>query len=418
MGGAIGVAAAACYNCAALRPVFPEVGAASAAPILPMPPAEGQPSPLLVVAGTRPECIKLVPVIGAVRKSGGGPLVVVNSGQHLDAVRGTFAGFGVRCDIELEPPSAPTLRAAGDTIRNRIRAAIDATGAQRVLVQGDTLTAYAGARAAREAGTTVIHVEAGLRTDRATDPFPEEWLRRRIARLADVHFAPSASAVAHLRREGVPAGAIHRVGNTGIDTLRSLLAAAPELLAPPARRDTVLVTLHRRENWGDNADRICDALVALAGRRPDLRLVFPVHPNPRVAPRLRARLDGRPGFELVAPLDYPSFVRAAAQAALVISDSGGVQEEIPHLGTPLLVPRANTERPEAIATGFVELVAAEPERIVDIALARLAAPRRIPLAFDDDAPFGPGDAGQRIARVLAAVGAGSVAAAIAVGSPA
>ena len=384
-----------------------------------MPSPASRPSPLLLVAGTRPECIKLVPVIDAMRKLGGCPLVVVNSGQHAEAVRKTFAGFGIGCDVELEPPSAPTLRAAGDAIRGRIRAAIDVTGAQRILVQGDTLTAYAGARAGREAGATVIHVEAGLRTDRATDPFPEEWLRRRIARLADIHFAPSTSAVAHLRREGVPAGAIHHVGNTGIDTLRALLAAAPDLLEPPAQRATVLVTLHRRENWGDNADRICDALLALAGRRPDLRLVFPVHPNPRVAPRLRARLAGRRGFDLVAPLDYAAFVRAAAQAALVISDSGGVQEEIPHLGTPLLVPRANTERPEAIATGFVELVPPDPAHIVGTALARLAAPRRAPLAFDDAAPFGAGDAGVKIARVLAVAGARSPSGvAAAVGSPA
>lgn len=383
-----------------------------------MPPPDLRPSPLLLVAGTRPECIKLVPVIDALRRQGDCPLVVVNSGQHPDAVRRTFAGFGLGCDIELEPPAAPSLRAAGDAIRGRIRAVIDATGAQRVLVQGDTLTAYAGARAGREAGAMVIHVEAGLRTDRATDPFPEEWLRRRIARLADVHFAPSASAVAHLRREGVPAQAIHHVGNTGIDTLRALLAAVPELLDPPARRDTVLVTLHRRENWGDNADRICDALVALAGRRPDLRLVFPIHPNPRVAPRLRARLAGQRGFDLVAPLDYTAFVRAAARAALVISDSGGVQEEIPHLGTPLLVPRANTERPEAIATGFVELVPPDPARIVQIALARLAAPRRVPLAFDAVAPFGAGDAGVRIAQVLALVGGRAAPETAAVGSPA
>jgi UDP-N-acetylglucosamine 2-epimerase (non-hydrolysing) len=383
-----------------------------------MHPSERRPSPLLLVAGTRPECIKLVPVIDAMRPLSGVPLVVVNSGQHRDAVRSAFAGFGIRCDIELEPPSAPTLRAAGDAIRGRIRAAIEATGARRVLVQGDTLTAYAGARAGSEAGATVIHVEAGLRTDRATDPFPEEWLRRRIARLADIHFAPSASAVGHLLREGVAAAAIHHVGNTGIDCLRQLLTAMPSILDAPAERDTVLVTLHRRENWGDNADRICDALIALAGRRPDLRLVFPVHPNPRVAPRLRSRLAGRPGFELVTPLDYAAFVRAAAQAALVISDSGGVQEEIPHLGTPLLVPRANTERPEAVATGFVELVPADPARIVEIALARLAAPRRVPLAFDDDAPFGAGDAGVKIARVLASTGAESVAGAVAVGSPA
>jgi len=357
---------------------------------------------VMIIAGTRPECIKLAPVIRALAARGRLRALVVNSGQHRVAVRETLASFDIGCDIELDaPPSLPNLRAGYCHLRDRLHAVIRASAPDRVLVQGDTLTAYAGARAGRDANCPVVHVEAGLRTESVSDPFPEEWFRRRIARHASIHFAPSVSAVRHLHREGIDPATIHRTGNTGIDCLRVLLQEwelAGE--AQPDLEPVILVTLHRRENWGRNADVICDALIEIAARRPELRLVFPVHPNPRVAPRIRRRLGGRPGFDLVAPMAYRDFVRAAASAALVISDSGGVQEEIPHLGTPLLVPRTNTERPESIATGFVRLVAADRDLLVRLALELLAAPRRAPLPFDRHAPYGAGDAGQRIAEIL------------------
>ncbi len=162
----------------------------------------------------------------------------------------------------------------------------------------------------------------------------------------------------------------------------------------------MLVTLHRRENCDDNADIVCAALIELVTRMPALRVLFPIHPNPRIARRLRRRLGGHPAFELVEPLPYAEFIRHAAGAALVISDSGGIQEEAPHLGVPLLVPRANTERAEALATGFVQLVAVERQALVDAAVAMLAAPPRAPLPFDADAPFGAGDAAARIVAVL------------------
>ena len=358
----------------------------------------------LIIAGTRPECIKLVPVIRALDGRGALRPWVVNSGQHRDGVRAVLATFGLRADVELDglAPGA-SLRAHSDRLRRRLQSSIDEVRPTWVVVQGDTLTAYAAARAASDAGCRVAHVEAGLRTESVRDPFPEEWFRRRIARLAHLHFAPSASAVDNLLREGIEPQSIHRTGNTAIDSLRALMtewAAEPAPDAP--RRDTVLVTLHRRENWGGSVDVICDALLDIAARRPALRFVFPVHPNPRVAPRVRERLEGRHGFDLVPPMSYRAFVRAAADAALIISDSGGVQEEAPHLGTPVLVPRANTERPEAVATGFVRLIAADRDVLVAAALTALAAPRRPGLPFDAAAPFGAGDAGPRIAAILAA----------------
>jgi UDP-N-acetylglucosamine 2-epimerase (non-hydrolysing) len=357
---------------------------------------------VLVLAGTRPECIKLAPLIRRLRARGGLDTIVVNSGQHPHAVRDAFKGFGIACDIELEPLAGPAnLGAACRTMQAQFAAAIDRSRPTMVIVQGDTLTAYAGARSAHHARRPVAHVEAGLRTAAVSDPFPEEWFRRRIARYASLHFAPSRSAEANLHAEGMDPAIVHRVGNTGIDSLRALLEERGDRCVAPTG-DRVLVTLHRRENWDDRADVVCDALLELASRRVDLQWIVPVHPNPRIANRIHRRLGNHERFQLVAPMSYPAFIDAAAGAALIISDSGGIQEEAPHLGVPLLVPRSNTERPEGVAMGYVRLVPVDRETIVREALAMLAAPRAKALPFDDDAPFGAGDAADRIVDVLEA----------------
>jgi len=364
----------------------------------------------LIVAGTRPECIKLAPVIHELRDRRSFAGIVVNSGQHPEAVRRTFAEFDVRCDVEV-PPLLPSPNLA--VASNRLIAALSQTIAQiepwLVIVQGDTLTAYAGARAAARAECPVAHVEAGLRAPTPADPFPEEWFRRQIARHADLHFAPCDSAYANLVAEGVPAERIHQTGNTGIDSLRGLLsqhAIAPR--TEVGRR--VLVTLHRRENWDGKADAICNALVEICDRVPELTMLVPVHPNPRMAHRLRKQLSGDSRFSLVQPLAYREFISAAASAALVISDSGGIQEEVAHLGVPLVVPRSCTERPECVETGFVRIVGAGHRDIVREALAMLALPRRAPLPFDRGAPFGDGAAASRVVDVLESVLADAAAA--------
>ncbi len=364
----------------------------------------------MIVAGTRPECIKLAPIVHALAPHAGLGGVVVNSGQHAEAVRRTFAEFRVACDVELPPLSpAPNLARASKALTVALGGAIEGLRPAAVIVQGDTLTAYAGARAAAARGLRVVHVEAGLRAPTVHDPFPEEWFRRRIARHAHLHFAPCDSAHANLLAEGTPRERVHHVGNTGIDSLRDLLARHPPVVADGAPRQ-VLVTLHRRENWDDRADVVCDALVEIAARRPDLRFVLPVHPNPRIAPRLRKRLGGHPRFSLVAPLAYREFIAAVAAAALVISDSGGIQEEIPHLGVPLIVPRSCTERPEGVATGFVRIVAVDRGELVQAALDALEAARRPALPFDGAAPFGNGHAASRIVAVLETALADTIAA--------
>jgi UDP-N-acetylglucosamine 2-epimerase (non-hydrolysing) len=269
-----------------------------------------------------------------------------------------------------------------------------------LIVQGDTLTAYSGARAAHGTSTVLAHIEAGLRTETVSDPFPEEWFRRRIARYASIHFAPSASATRNLLAEGTDERTVHQVGNTGIDSLRTLLAEMRPAQQVTRARDTVLVTLHRRENHDRNAGIVCDALIALTMARPDLRVLFPIHPNPRVSAPIRRRLEVYPAFDLVAPMSYRDFVTNAAAAALIISDSGGVQEEAPHLGTHLLVPRSNTERPEGIETGWVQLVRVDRTAILEAALEKLAAPTIQPVPIDERAPFGDGNAAHKIVHVV------------------
>ncbi len=359
---------------------------------------------VLIFVGTRPECIKLAPVVHALIGHPDLSVLLVNSGQHQQAVRACLAEFGLAADIELDAlPTMPHLAASHQHMRMELAAVARRYKPNLVLVQGDTLTAYSAARAAHDAGCPLAHLEAGLRTDAVLEPFPEEWFRRRIARFAQMHFAPSRSAVANLLAEGIDDRRVHHVGNTGIDSLRLALDKSGYGQRRRQRvRNTVLVTLHRRANYDRNAAIVCDALIDLATARQDLRILFPVHPNPHVSAIVRRRLESHPSIDLVEPMRYQQFIECAERAALIISDSGGIQEEAPHLGTPLLVPRSNTERPESIATGFVQLVPIERDTIVRAALGALVSPRRLALPIDEHAPYGAGNAAQSVVNVLEA----------------
>ena len=356
---------------------------------------------IAVVVGTRPEAIKLAPLLHALQRHPALDVAVLNSGQHLASVRHVLATFNIVATQELPAlHTLPNLLHVVRHLRQSLRSALThARGLRAVIVQGDTSTAYAGARAAFDAHLPVAHVEAGLRTPDVRDPFPEEWFRREIVHYARWHFAPTRAAAANLLAEGVSADRVHVTGNTGIDSLRSLLEA--QHIRPAAARERlIVVTLHRRENWDANAEVFCDALLDIADRYSDVRIVFPVHPNPRIATRIRRRLGAHMAVQLIDPMEYAPFVALMARAALVISDSGGVQEEAPHLGTPLLVPRSNTERPECLDTGFVELVPVHRPAIVAAAGRMLERPRPPALPFDARAPFGAGDAAERIAALL------------------
>jgi UDP-N-acetylglucosamine 2-epimerase (non-hydrolysing) len=364
--------------------------------------SSAMPRVVLIFAGTRPECIKLAPVVQALIGHPELSPLLVNSGQHQLAVRACLAEFGLKADVELDAlPALPHLAASHQHLRAELAAVAHRYDPELVLVQGDTLTAYSAARAAHDAGYPVAHVEAGLRTDAVLEPFPEEWFRRRIARLAQLHFAPSRSAVENLLAEGIDDRTVHHVGNTGIDSLRQVLDQSRHWHRRRQRvRNTVLVTLHRRANYDRNAAVVCDALVELASARQDLRILFPVHPNPHVSATVRRRLASHPSIDLVEPMRYQQFIECAERAALIISDSGGIQEEAPHLGTPLLVPRSNTERPESIGTGFVQLIPIDRNTIVRVALDALVSPRRPALPIDEHAPYGAGNAAQSVVSVL------------------
>ena len=360
------------------------------------------PRTVLCVVGTRPEAIKMAPVVLELRRRPWAHVRVLATAQHremLDQVLGLFSIVPDR-DLDLMRPNQ-TLAA----LTARLLAALDETleleRPWAVLAQGDTTTVLATALACFYRRLPFGHVEAGLRTGDLAYPFPEEMNRSVAGRLATVHFAPTESARANLLREGVAEAAIHVTGNTVIDALLQVAARdTPPPAAVPAGARLILVTAHRRENFGTPLLAICRALLTLVERNVDVHVLYPVHLNPNVNEPVRAALGGHPRVTLCAPLDYLPFVAAMKASTLILSDSGGVQEEAPALGKPVLVLRAETERPEAVAEGVVKLVGTdhdvivrEAQRLLDDAAAYGAMARGV-------SPYGDGKASGRIADVL------------------
>ncbi len=272
-----------------------------------------------------------------------------------------------------------------------------------VLVQGDTASAYAGALAAHLHRIPVGHIEAGLRSGDPNNPFPEESFRRLIAPIADFHFAPTRLAQKNLRLDGVKPRQIWITGNTIIDTVLDMAGKTrrPEVLdARQPGEKLVLLTTHRRENWGEGIEAVCRAAKALAERHPDIRIVFPAHSNPRVCQTVDQHLGDVERIHVIAPLSYPEFIAVLKESYLVLSDSGGVQEEAPSFDVPVLVLRETTERKEAIDAGVAKLVGTDPDRILSAAEQLLLDPK----AYDEMAgrnnPFGDGKASERIAAIL------------------
>ncbi len=358
---------------------------------------------ILAFAGTRPECLKLAALVRAARADARCRIDLVGSGQHPAMIRATLADVELATDRELAPvPPGSSLSHTLGHLRTHMGAQIAAQRPDLVIVQGDTSTAYAGALAARDAGVALAHVEAGLRTSNPLRPFPEEPFRRRIAPIARWHFAPTAGARQHLLDEGVAADRVHVVGNTIVDELRRAIASPRAATTDwRARGSQLLVlTLHRRETYGQALVAVCVTMLELLERHEDLVLVCPVHPNPAVGLRVRRLLGAHPRCLLVAPMGYRDFVQLLGDARLVVTDSGGIQEEAPYLGVPVLVAREATERPEALRDGAVELVGHDHDRLIHAALRLLAAPRPTPIAFDAHAPFGDGDSARRILDLL------------------
>ena len=351
---------------------------------------------IALVVGTRPEAIKLSPVARAFAEFGEAPRLLV-TGQHPglelhDHDLDKFAATPLAC------PGQPDPMLHADLVRSAIKRAMKQERPELLIVQGDTSSALGGALAARELGIPLAHVEAGLRTYDPNMPWPEEENRVTIDRLADLLFAPTSANAANLRREAVN-GDIHVTGNTGIDALASVVGSLPVRSRRswwPKRQLQLLVTCHRRENWGSNLDQLAEALVALGQRNVQSIVILP--PNPTISERLSSLCCGKAGIQLVPPLSHAAIIEAMRRADLVLSDSGGMQEEAPPLGVPLLILREKTERPEAIASGNCRLVGAGADHVIE-AVEQLRRDRAELAAMRKPAmPFGDGQAASRIAR--------------------
>ncbi|MGW1071741.1 non-hydrolyzing UDP-N-acetylglucosamine 2-epimerase [Streptomyces sp. NPDC002537] len=355
----------------------------------------------MLVLGTRPEAIKLAPVARAMGRSPLFEPVVVTTGQHREMLHQMLDLLQVPVHTELdvmrERQQLSTLTAR---LVDGLGEVVRAERPDLVVVQGDTTTALTGALAAFYEHLPVAHVEAGLRTGVLDNPFPEELNRRLIGRMARWHFAPTPRAAAHLTAEGVPEAEVFTTGNTVIDNLLWVLEEGTGHSRFESGRRRVLVTLHRRENQGDTMRAMGKALCRLADRG-DVEMVLPLHKSPAVREALLPELSGHPDIRVVEPLGYLDFSATLASCDLVLTDSGGIQEEAPTLGKPALVLRTTTERPEAVEAGAARLVGTEPEAILDAAMRLLDDPVAYERMATAGNPFGDGHATDRIVAQLA-----------------
>lgn len=366
---------------------------------------------VLSVVGTRPEAIKLFPVIHALEADPRFESRVCVTGQHRGMVDNLLSIAEVRPDFRLDAGrNQSSLETLAASLLVGLGQVLEAENPDWVLVQGDTTSALCGALAAFYRKIRIGHVEAGLRTGSLQHPWPEEGNRRLICGIATLHFAPTGTAAAALGRENVVASTIHVTGNTVIDALQwtnkrnnqtslggSRLSAIAERAAG---RRIVCVTAHRRESFGPGMRAIADAIRQL-GARQDILLVLPLHPNPAVRAVMEQSLKGACNVELVEALDYPDFVRLIDLSYLILTDSGGLQEEAPALGKPVLVMRDTTERPEGIRAGTARLVGTDVDRIVDAVTTLLDDAQQYRRMARAHSPFGDGQAATRILEVLA-----------------
>ncbi len=365
---------------------------------------------VLVIFGTRPEAIKLFPVVQALSATDGLEPIVCVTAQHraiLDQVL-EIGQITPDFDLDIMQPDQ-TLDALTSRLLLKIGAVMDEVKPDRVLVQGDTATAMVGALAAYYRKIPVGHVEAGLRSYNIYHPWPEEVNRKIIGTIADLHFAPTQTSAEALMREAVPKEQVHITGNTVIDALHwvtqriadnpGLARGLDELKQRFAGKRIIGVTSHRRENFGGGLENIAKAIADLA-TRDDTALIFPVHPNPNVRAVMDQELKGLSNVAMIEPLDYPHFVHLLELADIMLTDSGGVQEEAPALGKPVLVMRETTERPEGVAAGTAKLVGTDRKAIVGASTALLDDPAAYAAMAQAHNPFGDGHSSARIAKLL------------------
>jgi UDP-N-acetylglucosamine 2-epimerase len=364
---------------------------------------------LLFVFGTRPEAIKLAPVIRYFRQhfAEETDVHVCVTAQHREMLDQVLKVFDIhpQYDLNAMRPNQ-TLASVTGVMLPALERVLESSRPDLVFVQGDTTTTMCGALASFYARIPVVHIEAGLRTGDMYQPFPEELNRVIVSKLTTIHFAATRQAAVNLNSEGIPAERIEVTGNTGIDALLYVkcrlengeLASARPMFIPNGRR-MILVTAHRRENFGAGIQQICIALREIAESH-DVHIVYPVHPNPRVSQPVRQLLSGHPRITLTDPLDYVSFIDLLRRAYLLLTDSGGIQEEAPSIGKPVLVLRDKTERPEAIQTGTAILVGTRVNDIVINAERLLTNVNEYQRRSQLENPYGDGTASAKIAEFL------------------
>ncbi len=368
-------------------------------------------SRILIVAGTRPEAIKLAPIYLAFREMRPEQTIHwCSTGQHTDMLDSVLETFGIRADYQfrLMKPDTTLTQMAG-TALHKLNDVIEQSRPDWLICQGDTTSAFCAALAAFYSGVQVAHVEAGLRTYDLAHPYPEEGNRRLIAPLADRHYAPTLAARDNLLSERIPQDRIWVSGNTGIDAMRRILEA-PEtdrlkdfetwFESSLGSRRFVLITGHRRENWGAGLENLCVAVRQVLEEQDDVAAVYSVHLNPKVQTLVRNSLGGEDRIHLIPPLDYPEFIWLMSRATIILTDSGGIQEEAPVLGKPVLVFREKTERPEGIAAGTAKLVGVQSETIRRAVLELLTDPAAYDRMAKAVNPYGDGYASESIVADL------------------
>lgn len=358
-----------------------------------------------ITLGTRPEAIKLAPVIQQFQQSPDFETKVVLTGQHREMVAQVMNWFGLSEDQDLAIMQAKqTLTDITCRSLKGLESLFQEMKPDIVLVQGDTSTAFSAALAAFYQKIPVGHVEAGLRTDNIFNPFPEEANRRLISQLAQLHFAPTELSKQNLERSGL-VGEIHMTGNTVIDALLTVAAQSPECPVSGLDWDAhrvILATVHRRENWGEPLKDIIQSFQMVLEQFPDTALLLPLHRNPTVREPLQAALGDHPRAFLTEPLDYPELVGAMQRCTLLMTDSGGIQEEAPGLGKPALVLRETTERPEAVMAGTAKLIGTDPSKVVPAAAELLSDADAYAAMANATNPFGDGHATERIMKLVKA----------------
>lgn len=363
----------------------------------------GKTKRILCVIGTRPEAIKMAPVIQKLESAPWATSCVLCTGQHQELVRLSLEAFHVNVDVNMHSmqPGQSLAASTGRLLEGMDEVVSELGQFDAVLAQGDTNTVLAAALIAFYHRVPFGHVEAGLRTHDLYSPFPEEMNRLVVSRLARWHFVPTETAKTNLLREGVSVEQILVTGNTGIDALLEIVRTSelPSDITLDKQKKCIVVTAHRRENFGEPMARIVAAIDQIAREHPDVQIVFPVHPNPEVK-KMVSILEGRDNILLTAPLSYSHFVALMAHACLLLTDSGGVQEEAPALCKPVLVMRESTERPEAVQAGVARLVGSQTYTIVQAVNELLVDEAAYQSMARGGSPYGDGCAAQRIVEYL------------------